>query len=554
MPYRKINIYECLGTSANSASTPIKMGINADVFNHIIVTGYPNNVFPMNVSVQRGVDRVMKLIQQNPGDFVLVGTSQGAIIMSEVFKQIRTWPRYSDCVGVFLFGNPEREGGRAFPGCPAPTGHGIMPSSSRLTDTPDLVWEFANPGDPICTTLDTTAGVQATNAFQTLFQVYSGLEKNLTGTLLGFWQTLKGMVNSHNVYALPTWKPLSGTSPVSVGGVEDNNRSGQKIVIDQLNNVIGPEHAEDYSYTTPTFTPPDKKLYICTTTTTTTPQLKDIYSLGFNVRIVLPWSLIQPSSNQYSWSPCDNVINSALAAGLQPLVVLSTPAPSWATPLSQYATTFGTMATAFANRYKPNGSGITTANSGKGVTEYQIWNEPNVIENWPTGVSSAQYTAYLKAAYTGIKSAYSGATVIFGGLQSCSDQKWTQGNTVTAASRAQVTTLSYVNREPSGFLSECYTAGAKNYFDVMAFHPLSIGTRQTPTPPPPGTAMITPSDTVYKVMSANGDSAKKMYWSAMGYDTANFTEIQQSDYLDTLRWLANERAYVSGLAIYGYSD
>ena len=56
------------------------------------------------------------------------------------------------------------------------------------------------------------------------------------------------------------------------------------------------------------------------------------------------------------------------------------------------------MATAFATRYQPGGTGIIPANSGKGILDYQIWDEPNVVENWPTGVSSSEYVGYLKAA------------------------------------------------------------------------------------------------------------------------------------------------------------
>ena len=657
MSYRRINIYECLGTADSSASSPIKLGVNANIFNHVIVGGYPNDLFPMNVSVQRGVDQVVKLIQQNPGDFVLIGTSQGAMIMSEVFKQVNTWPRSGDCVGVFLFGNPERQAGRAFPGCPSiPTGHGITPASFRLTNTPDLVWEFANQGDPICTSGDDTAGIAATNAFDIFLEQYTGLAKNLPGTLLGLWQTLQGMNSYHNVYGLSTWRPLTGAGTVTVGGVSDNTRSGQQIVIDQLNNVIGPAHADDYTYTTPTFTPPAKNLYITTTTTTTAPQFQDINSLGFGSRIIIPWSLIQPTSTQYAWSMTDTLINNALGAsgyvaqamstgsnvslgapgsaldgvtlsagsliflkdqtvpsqngvylwsgpsialvskasgpmtcstrsgavnagsvyalsdsgisslvtgysaayltsGAQPpLIVLAPPEPSWASPIYQFGSQFGAMAAAFATRYQPGGPGISITNAGKGILDYQIWDEPNVIENWVSGVASTQYLLQLKAAYTGIKSVQPSAVVLMGGLQSCIDQRWTQALTVGRVVKGSLNASTVANREPSGFLSEIYGAGGKNYFDIVSYHPPSIGTRQTPKPPGPSTNSMVTSDTIYRVMTANGDSSKKVYWTAIGYDASNYTEQQQCDYMDTLRWLANERAYVGGIAIYGYSD
>jgi len=655
--YRRINIYECLSTADNSASSTIGLGVNTNIFNHVIVGGYPNDLFPLNVSIQRGVDQVIKLIQQNPNtDFVLVGTLQGAMIMSEVYKEIRTWPRASDCVGVFLFGNPERQAGRAFPSCPSiPTGHGIAPANRRLTNTPNLVWEFAYPGDPICTTDDSAVGQQATQSFDFLLEQYSDTAINLPGTLYQLWQQLRG---TNSLYDSPTWTPLSGAGTVTVGGVSDNTRSAQQIAIDQLNNVIGPAHEDDYAYSVTTFSPPSTSLYITTTNTTTQGQFQEISYLGFGSRIIIPWSLVQPNGSGYSWSLSDTIINNALgatgyvvqaistgsnvslaspgttldeitlsagnlillkdqtnisqngvyvwsgatvplslqahgplscstrlgsvnsgkvfvlndagestwitsavdaaylSAGVQPpMVVLAPPAPSWASPLSQHQADFGAMATAFATRYQPGGTGIIPANSGKGILDYQIWDEPNVVENWPTGVSSSEYVGYLKAAYTGIKSVQSGATVIMGGLQSCTDQQWGTGSvSASGAVKESLSSSSYINREPSGFLNEIYGLGAKNYFNVVAYHPLSVGTRQSPMPPGPGPNTIAPSDTLYRVMSAHGDSSKNIYWTSVGYDSNNYTEQQQSDYLETLRWLANERNYVGGIAIYKYSD
>jgi hypothetical protein len=269
-----------------------------------------------------------------------------------------------------------------------------------------------------------------------------------------------------------------------------------------------------------------------------------------SVRIPVPWSSVQTSATTYSWAAADQAVNVALAAGLKVLLVIAPGRPGWSTAsLSNYD--FGDFASTVASRYRPGGAGITAANSGRGVVEYQVWDEPNVIENLtlvdtPT---AAGYVSYLKAAYAAIKTEQPTATVVFAGLQACNNQ------TILAAgrvSRAAKTALASV--EPLAFLSDCYSAGAKPFFDVMAYHPLSMATRQVPKPPAPSVNLVSQSDKIRALMVSKGDSAKPMYWTQVGYNTATFTETQQQYYLDTLRWLASERDYVTGMVVCGYRD
>lgn len=287
---------------------------------------------------------------------------------------------------------------------------------------------------------------------------------------------------------------------------------------------------------------------------TLTQVFTEIKELKVNfVRISLPWAVIQSQQSRYVWSATDEAINAALACGVQPMVVLSPPVPAWA-DLTKSSAAFGLMAGAVATRYRPGGSGIRSNNAGKGVLEYQIWDEPNAIENWSgAGVSASGYTAFLKAAYSAIKAAQPAAVVIFAGLQACLDQR----TTVTVARRGRSSTSRasiWQNREPAGFLADAYGAGAKNHFDIMAFHPESISTRQKPKPAAPSLNSIAPSEKIYALMSARGDSSKKIYWTAVGYDTALFTELQQRDYLNTMKWLAHARATVTGFGVYCYRD
>lgn len=287
------------------------------------------------------------------------------------------------------------------------------------------------------------------------------------------------------------------------------------------------------------------------------------------VQIPVPWAIIQPSRGAYVWTPTDLAVNRALLAGLQPMLVLSPPMPNWVGGFSvgtPTANDFGTFAEAVANRYRISGSGITLR--GQGVQEYQIWDEPNVAVNWPTPQASVkgvtrtstssprrdyvdnsdgdEYAVYLKAAYTAIKKVQPGATVVFAALQA------TMAARVVRARRITASTI--YETDPITFLSDAYTAGAKSYFDVMAYHPLSTITRQFPKPPPPSANVVEQSDDIRATMVARGDTTKPMYWTGVGYSTTLFSFVQQQSYLDTVRWLALKRNYVTGLGLHSYRD
>lgn len=236
----KINIYECTGTGPRGRATHVtryKLGADRRYFHHTTVKGYPNNAL-LARSVPAGVAQVVAQITANPGRFCLIGTSQGAVIMSEVFRLLSTGAipgRMDDCVGIFLLGNGLREAGRAFPGCvPIPGGHGIASASRRLVDTPELVWEFANEGDPICTVGDSPAEQTMTALMELLLGGRPPMIRISVG-LQAIFQLFSGLKSCHNVYSADDWKP-SGADP----------RSGVRIILDRLNTEIGPQHEFDY--------------------------------------------------------------------------------------------------------------------------------------------------------------------------------------------------------------------------------------------------------------------------------------------------------------------
>jgi len=84
---------------------------------------YPAWTYPMETSINVGVEMMAELIASTTTDFVLVGTSQGADVISNVYDELRTGAltayRSRLRAGV-TFGNPMRQAGHTFPAAPTP--------------------------------------------------------------------------------------------------------------------------------------------------------------------------------------------------------------------------------------------------------------------------------------------------------------------------------------------------------------------------------------------------------------------------------------------------
>lgn len=95
-------------------SDPFPFMLNSDVWNPVRIS-YPAD-FTISGSIDVGVTRTINLIKDMaPGaPFALGGYSQGAAVMSEVYKQIKDpagelYSRRNDFLGGVCFGNPERQ-------------------------------------------------------------------------------------------------------------------------------------------------------------------------------------------------------------------------------------------------------------------------------------------------------------------------------------------------------------------------------------------------------------------------------------------------------------
>jgi len=207
-----------------------------------------------------------------------------------------------------------------------------------------------------------------------------------------------------------------------------------------------------------------------------------------------------PASPEYRFSPIDAAVRSAVDAGLSPLLVIShAPAFAEASPRWPYAypgswdpspAAIGEFAAALARRYDgsfpdPQAPGGVLPR----VRLFQAWNEPNltrylepqwIVEDghW-RAFAPLIYRQMLNGFYTGVKSVEPDDVVLAAGIAPDGDSE--------GAGRMQ----------PVRFLRELLCLGGSGgrrvgaararascpeppHFDVLAFHPLSVGDPDLP--------------------------------------------------------------------------
>jgi hypothetical protein len=142
----------------------------------------------------------------------------------------------------------------------------------------------------------------------------------------------------------------------------------------------------------------------------------------------------------------------------------------------------------------------TAMHAAGGAAAYEVWNEEDETDFWGAAVDAGHYSAILKAAYPRIKQADPGAKVLLGPLT---------GNNYN-------------------FLGQLYAAGAGGSFDAAAVH-----TDTACLVDPPSSFYREDGNvarftflgfrTVHDVMTANGDGAKPIWMTELGWTTTTST-------------------------------
>jgi hypothetical protein len=224
------------------------------------------------------------------------------------------------------------------------------------------------------------------------------------------------------------------------------------------------------------------------------------------VRIPVDWRTIvagdppatfqarDPTSTSYNFTRLDASVRSAVAAGLEPLLVVSH-APAFAEAPNRWPFAFPgswapspaaleAFAEALARRY--DGSFADPLHPGGALPRvdlFQGWNEPNlarylepqwvVSEGRWSAFSPLLYRELLDAFYRGVKSVQPSARVIAAGLAP-------DGDPAGVGRMAPVSFLRALLCLPANPRSKPPSCPEPARFDVLAFHPLSVGSPDAP--------------------------------------------------------------------------
>lgn len=201
-----------------------------------------------------------------------------------------------------------------------------------------------------------------------------------------------------------------------------------------------------------------------------------------------------------AWAKYDHIVELAEENGLEMIVRLSNP-PAWSRELPPEVTgtlappddygDFADFAALVAERYRGR------------VRYYQIWNEPNGNEEWGIHqpVNPEQFTELLCLAYGRIKATDPQAVVLAGAL------------TPTVA-------INPSNVNALIFLQRMYNAGAADCFDVMSAQGYGLFSGATDQRLRPNTINYPYHLLLRDVMVRNGDAAKPIWISEMGWNVA----------------------------------
>ncbi|WP_447711349.1 cellulase family glycosylhydrolase [Mycobacterium sp. C31M] len=248
------------------------------------------------------------------------------------------------------------------------------------------------------------------------------------------------------------------------------------------------------------------------------------------VRFDFDWSVIEPIRGQFDWSHTDRMVSAAAAHGIRVLALL-TYAPEWArapgttthAPPRDLAE-FAEFARAATERYAP-----------RGVNNWEVWNEPNIVDFWEPRPDADEYSALFRATAAAIRSLDPAATVITGGL--------TRGTTTDDGSRIAQTE----------FVDDLYANGTAQLADAIAVHPYSFPDLPV-SDVPARVGSIADLPALRGVMEQWGDADKQIWVTEFGAATGSgdnvMTESQQAESLSQAVALATSWAWVGPVVIY----
>ena len=205
------------------------------------------------------------------------------------------------------------------------------------------------------------------------------------------------------------------------------------------------------------------------------------------IRQELPWEQVEPEARgQQDWTKFDDIVDRARAENIDLLLRLDT-SPRWALPPNAPD---GLSPPLRVEDYWDFVEQVATRYRGR-VRAYQIWNEPNLTNEWGRQPpNAAEYVRLLQGATQRIRRADPDALVVMAAL----------APTLTQSAEAENELL---------YLQQVYDAGARGGVDYDVLAVQAYGLRGGPDDPRVGDNDVTFSrpELVRQVMQRNGDTA-----------------------------------------------
>jgi hypothetical protein len=252
-----------------------------------------------------------------------------------------------------------------------------------------------------------------------------------------------------------------------------------------------------------------------------------------SVRMQMPWADVEiagkgdfadAKNGRSAWEKYDFIIGEMARLGLEPIVRLDTP-PDWARAVAKETPEFQARKAINGNATGPPDDyadyadfvGAVAARYRGQARFFQLWNEPNLVDEWNGQPPSPEdFVRLLRGGYTAAKAANPDAVIVFPSLSP------TDGLDPTAP----LSELDYLDR--------VYAAGGGAFFDIMSAQAYGLG-----QPPdehiyvrprtPADWRWNRPIDTrvdvsravlVREVMERNGDAGTAIWISEFGYNSA----------------------------------
>ncbi|OQA44225.1 MAG: hypothetical protein BWY52_01676 [Chloroflexi bacterium ADurb.Bin325] len=203
-----------------------------------------------------------------------------------------------------------------------------------------------------------------------------------------------------------------------------------------------------------------------------------------------------------AWEKYDQIVDLAEQYGMGLIVRVSTP-PAWSRARGDEVGTFappdnyddfGDFVYALVSRYRGR------------ITYYQLWNEPNIYPEWGSyAISPEDYTRLLRIGATRAREADPNVVIIAGALAS----------TIALQPAAEPPNNALNDLI---FLQRMYDAGAAPYFDIMAMQAYGLWSGPTDRRMHPRVMNFGRPQFVRDLMVANGDAAKPIWISEMGWN------------------------------------